>query len=82
MSGSTAATLLVLSFVGMLGAWVVAWRWLNGRFGYAMDGKYHIVLFIFFAPFILIAIGGIYLITLIKDKSNGTNGGDSNEIDI
>ena len=82
MEGSTAATLVILALVVMAGGYAVSWRWLNGRFGYAMDGKYHIVLFIFFAPFVIAIIGVIYLITMIKDKSTGTKGGKLNDLDI
>jgi len=74
-------TILVLVFVGLVAAYTVAWRWLNGRFGYALDGKYHIIIFIFFAPFVIAIIGVIYLITMIKDKSAGNLGG-RNELDI
>ncbi len=81
MQGSTSATFLILSVLAMVGAYVVSWRWLNSRFGYAMDGKYHIIIFIFFAPFVIAGIGIIYLITMIKDKSAGRAGG-SDEIDI
>ena len=81
MDKSTLLTLLVFTFLGMVGAYYVAWRWLSGRFGYSMDGKYHIILFIFFAPFVVGLIGVIYLITLLTDKSNGNTGG-GDEIDI
>ncbi len=81
MDKSTLLTQLVFSFLGMVGAYYFAWRWLSGRFGYSMDGKYHIILFIFVAPFVVGTISIIYLITLIKDRSSGGNGG-GDEIDI
>lgn len=81
MQGSTLATLLIFYVVALGAGYWLGWRWLNGRFGYALDGKSHIALFIFFAPFVVAIIGVVYLITSVKDKSNGTKGG-SNEIDI
>lgn len=75
-------TILLLVFIGLAAAYVISWRWINKRFGYAMDGKYHIVLFMLGAPFVIAAIGFIYLVMLVKDKTSIQTRGSNNEIDI
>jgi hypothetical protein len=73
-------TVLILVVCCMLAAYVIGWRWIGGRFGYALDGKWHLLLIIFGLPFVLVAIGLVYLVTKIKDGSSGKAAND--EIDI
>ncbi|NOT16010.1 MAG: hypothetical protein HOP21_10680 [Methylotenera sp.] len=73
-------TVLILVGCCMLATYVIGWRWINGRFGYALDGKWHLLLIIFGLPFVLVAIGLVYLVTKIKDGSSGKT--ENDEIDI
>lgn len=80
MSVTDKLTIVVFYWIALVTAYVFAWRWFGRRFGFELDGKYHVAMMIFIGPFVVAIIGVVYLITKLTDKTK-TNGG-SNEIDI